>query len=78
MTFEKKNFSWNVVEILGEIQKNKADKIRINKVESNGTEYGQIQIWHTNQDNVSIPVKDKNITFRSELKDQLIEALQKL
>jgi prolyl oligopeptidase PreP (S9A serine peptidase family) len=68
---------WEVKQELGEVQKNKSDVIKIRRVDFDGNEYIQLQIWHTNQDGVSVPVKDKNITFRAELKDEILKVLQK-
>ena len=74
----RKDSKWIVKQVLGEVQKNKSDVIKVIHAEMDGVKYGQLQIWHTNQDGVSLPIKDKNITFRAELKDEIIEALGKL
>lgn len=78
MAFQERKYTWKVKSVTGEIQKNKNDIIKVSHAESGGSDYASIQIWHTNKDNISLPVKEKNITLRKELIPQLIEALEKI
>jgi hypothetical protein len=67
---------WKVIQELGSVKKNKYDDIRVRKCELDGVEYVQLQIWRTNQDGSVTPMKG-GITFRSELKDDIVELVKK-
>ena len=69
---------WKVIKEIASIKKNSADTIKIQKCELGGVEYGHVQTWHTGKDGNSTPVKGKNVTFRIELKDDIVKALQEL
>lgn len=67
---------WEVLEVLGEVQKNKHDVIRITKVRFKGNEYVQMQTWRTDDETENTyPLKNSNIVFRPELAEKLAEIL---
>lgn len=74
----KKDFNWEVEEVTAEVQKNKNDVIKIQRARLDDVEYGQIQVWHTNMDGVSMPKRDSNVTFRLELKEEILKGIEKL
>jgi len=72
----KSDEGWKVLETLGEVQKNKSDVIRVNRISFKGNEYIQIQTWRTDQETEStFPLKNSNIVFKSELSEKLAEIL---
>jgi len=72
----KSDEGWKVLEQLGEVQKNKSDAIRVNRISFKGNEYIQIQTWRTDQETEStFPLKNSNIVFKPELSEKLVEIL---
>jgi predicted DNA binding protein len=70
------NDGWKVLEVLGEVQKNKSDVIRLTKVSFKGNEYVQIQTWRNDQETGNTyPLKNSNIVFKPELAEKLAEIL---
>jgi len=69
---------WKVLKEVASIKKNNLDTLKIQRCELDGVEYGYIQTWHQNKDGTISPLKGKNVTFRIELKDDVINALQQL
>lgn len=63
--------------ILGEIQKNATEIIRVSKENYKGKEYLDIRIYFQNDEGEWKPTK-KGVTFSPEKADELIEILQSL
>ena len=79
MAFEKKaeEKEWKVLATLAEIPKNKADVIRVTRVDYGGRELVNLQVWRTdNETGKTFPIKDQKITFSIEYKDKVAEAIQ--
>jgi hypothetical protein len=67
---------WNVTENVAEIKKNKFDTIRIQKVDFGGSKLISMQTWR--QDGMrKYAVKESRIAFSEDLKDKIVEALNK-
>lgn len=68
---------WTIKAVLGEIQKNKIDVLKITRVEFAGKDLINFQVWRTNTEtDTTFPLKDNKVSFNIELKDQVIEALE--
>ncbi len=63
--------------IIGEIQKNATENIRISKESYKGKEYVDIRIYFQNDEGEWKPTK-KGVTLSPEKIDELLEILQKL
>jgi len=67
---------WKVLATLGEIQKNKADTLKITRVNYAGKELVNLQIWRKNSETGKVfPLKDQKLSFNIELKDKVAEAI---
>ena len=68
---------WEVLAILAEIQKNKSDVLKITKVNYDGRELVNLQVWRTDKDTgKTFPLKEQKLTFGIEYKDKVAEAIQ--
>lgn len=70
--YDKKSFE--LLDVLGEVQKNKFSKVRIAKVKCWGAEFIQIQVWKTDN-NKSFAAKGQNIIIKSEVAHEIGEVL---
>ncbi len=74
---------WQVLEVIGEVPKNKNDTIRLSKVQFTPegkppVEYIQLQTWRHNPENdQDFPIKEQSIVFKPELAEKLAELLAK-
>jgi predicted DNA binding protein len=67
---------FEVIEVIGEVRKNKTDVIRASKVKFKGNEYKQIQVWRTSLETETVyPMKNSNIIARPEVMEKLAELL---
>jgi len=74
---KKEKGEWKIKSVLGEVQKNKSDIIKITKVEYLGTEYINLQVWRKNLETDTIyPIKEQKMIFNINLKDQIIDILE--
>ena len=70
------NKTWEVLETLAEIQKNKSDVLKITRVKYGDLELINFQVWRTNTETLkTFPLKEQKVSFNIELKDKVREAL---
>lgn len=68
---------WKIKAVLGEIQKNKSDIIKVTKLEYAGNEYINFQVWRKNPETDTMyPIKEQKMIFNINLKDQVIDILE--
>ena len=73
---DKNNGKWEVLDTLGEVQKNRYEVIKITKATFKGKEFIQMQVWKEEEDGTTYPLKTKNIVFKPELIKEIIKALK--
>lgn len=73
--YDKKTFQ--LIDVLGEISKNKFSTVRVAKVKCWGAEFIQIQVWKTENDK-KFAAKGQNIIIKPEVAHQLGELLTKV
>jgi len=66
--YDKKTFQ--VLEVIGEVQKNKFSKVRVAKVKFHGAEFIQLQVWKTENDK-NFAAKGQNIIIKPEVANQI-------
>ena len=70
---------WKILEMVGEIQKNKTDKLRITRVKFAGKNLVNFQVWRKNQETGDIfPIKDQKVSFNADFTDKVIEILERV
>ena len=70
---------WKILEMVGEIQKNKTDKLRITRVKFAGKNLVNFQVWRKNQETGDIfPIKDQKVSFNVDFTDKVIEILERV
>lgn len=68
---------WKVLATLGEFKKNKADTLKITRVNFANKDLINFQIWRENSETgKTYPLKDQKLSFNIDLRDKVIEALQ--
>jgi|GEM_PF-3156012 len=73
----KKKDEWVVLAVLGEIQKNKTDTLKITRVKFGNKDLINFQVWRLNSEtDTMFPLKDQKLSVNIDLKDQVIEALE--
>jgi len=73
----RKKGEWKVKAVLAEIQKNKSDMLKITRVEFNGNDLINFQVWRTDSETgTTFPIKEQKVSFNIEFKDKVIEALE--
>lgn len=73
--YDKKTFQ--VVSVIGEVQKNKFSTVRVAKVKFHGAEFIQLQVWKTENEK-KFAAKGQNIIIKPEVAQKLGELLVKL
>ena len=68
--YDKKGGAFELLDVLGEIQKNKFSKVRIAKVRCWGAEFIQLQVWKTENDK-KFAAKGQNIIIKPEVASQI-------
>ena len=69
--------TWEVLETLLEVPKNKSDILKITKVKYGDLELINFQVWRMNSEtNKSYPIKDQKFSVNIDLKDKIAEALK--
>ena len=69
--------TFQVLEVLGEVQKNKFSKVRVAKVKFHGAEFIQLQVWKTENEK-TFAAKGQNIIIQPEVASKLGALLVKL
>jgi len=67
--YDKKKV-FELLDVIGEIQKNKFSKVRVAKVKCWGAEFIQIQVWKTENDK-KFAAKGQNIIVKSEVANSI-------
>lgn len=68
--YDKKNGNFELLAVLGEVQKNKFSTVRVAKVKCWGAEFIQVQVWKTEKDK-SFAAKGQNIIIKPEVANQI-------
>jgi hypothetical protein len=75
--YDKKDGKFQLLDVLGEIQKNKFSTVRVAKVKCWGAEFVQLQVWK-NENDKKFAAKGQNIIIKPEVAHQIGEILVKL
>jgi hypothetical protein len=75
--YDKKDGKFQLLDVLGEIQKNKFSTVRVAKVKCWGAEFVQLQVWK-NENDKKFAAKGQNIIIKPEVAHQIGEILIKL
>jgi predicted ATP-grasp superfamily ATP-dependent carboligase len=75
--YDKKDGKFKLLDILGEIQKNKFSTVRVAKVKCWGAEFVQLQVWKEENDK-KFAAKGQNIIVKPEVAHALGEILVKI
>ncbi len=68
--YDKKKGSFELLNIIGEVQKNKFSTVRVAKVKCWGAEFIQVQVWKTENDK-TFPAKGQNIIIKPEVANSI-------
>ncbi len=75
--YDKKNGKFQLLEVLGEVTKNKFSTVRVAKVKCWGAEFIQLQVWK-NENEKKFAAKGQNIIVKPEVAHEIGEILAKL
>ena len=67
--YDKKN-AFELIDVIGEVQKNKFSKVRIAKVRCWGAEFIQLQVWKTENEK-SFAARGQNIIIKQDVANQI-------
>lgn len=68
--YDKKNGAFQLLDVLGEVQKNKFSTVRVAKVKCWGAEFIQLQVWKEENDK-KFAAKGQNIIIKREVANQI-------
>ena len=68
--YDKKNGTFQLLKVLGEVQKNKFSTVRIAEVKCWGADFIQIQVWKTENDK-KFAAKGQNIIVKPEVANSI-------
>ncbi len=74
---DKKKKSFELLDVLAQVPKNKFSTVRVAKVRCWGADFIQLQVWKTDGDK-TFAAKGQNIIIKPEVASQLAEVLAKL
>ena len=72
---EKTKGEWKVIAILGEIQKNRSDTLKVTRVNYMDKDLINLQVWRKNTETEEVFPLKGGISFNVELKDKVTEAI---
>jgi hypothetical protein len=75
--YDKKNGKFQLLEVLGEVTKNKFSTVRVAKVKCWGAEFIQLQVWK-NENEKKFAAKGQNIIIKPEVAHEIGEILAKI